>query len=135
MIEERAAAGIPIQRPAKGVLNQTGLVLFRGNLPHFFQADAVFLRFFAFIKAVFCDDFFRERAADAFTNQSVFGKDVNPRRKVRSHFAFARDAHVANLYAFNGTSFIVNHGCGSKAWIYLNTQFFSFCAQPAADIA
>ena len=44
MIEERAAAGAAVERPAEGVLHQARLVLLRRDLPQLFQADAEFLR-------------------------------------------------------------------------------------------
>src|SRR5262249_10838702 len=40
MIEERATAGVDIERPAEGVLDQALLVFGRIDLPDFFQADA-----------------------------------------------------------------------------------------------
>ena len=44
MIEERAAAGAVVERPAEGVLHEARLVLLRLDLPELLQADAEFLR-------------------------------------------------------------------------------------------
>ena len=51
MIEERAAAGAVIERPAKCVLHQARAMLFRCNLPKLLQANAEFLRLAAFVQA------------------------------------------------------------------------------------
>ena len=42
MVEERAAAGLHVERPAEGMLDQAGLAVFRLDLPEFLDADAVF---------------------------------------------------------------------------------------------
>ena len=44
MIEERAAAGAVVERPAHGVLHKPALVILRRDLPQLLQADAEFLR-------------------------------------------------------------------------------------------
>ena len=44
VIQERAAAGAVVERPAQRVLHQTLVVLVRRNLPQFLQPDAEFLR-------------------------------------------------------------------------------------------
>ena len=51
MIEERAASGLRVERPAERVLDAAGLVLRRIDLPEFLQADAVFLRIAALLQS------------------------------------------------------------------------------------
>src|SRR5262249_56670037 len=44
MIKERAAASAVVERPAKGVLHQAGVMLFWRHLPELLQPEAEFLR-------------------------------------------------------------------------------------------
>src|SRR5690606_1042349 len=74
MVEERTAAGRGAQRPAEGVLDEAGLVLFRRNLPEFLEADAEFLRLAAFAEIVFRDELLGERTADALADEDVFAQ-------------------------------------------------------------
>jgi len=43
MINERAASRMPVEGPAKAMLDQSRLMLFRRHLPQFLKADAEFL--------------------------------------------------------------------------------------------
>ena len=51
VIEERAAAGAVVERPAERVLHEAGLVLLRLDLPQLLEADAVLLRLAALRRA------------------------------------------------------------------------------------
>ncbi len=44
VIDERAAAGGIVERPAESVLHQAGMMFFRRDFPEFLQPDAEFLR-------------------------------------------------------------------------------------------
>src|SRR5262245_55804031 len=44
VVEERAAVGARVERPAGGVHDEAGLVVLRLYVPELFQADAVHLR-------------------------------------------------------------------------------------------
>ena len=50
VIEERAAAGAVVERPAERVLHQARLVLLRRDLPELLEADAEFLRLAAVVE-------------------------------------------------------------------------------------
>src|SRR5262249_62055526 len=72
MIEERAAAGAVVERPAERVLRQAGMMFFRRDLPQLFQAEAEFLRLAAFGQAEALHERFCETAARALGEQRVF---------------------------------------------------------------
>src|SRR5690606_1848409 len=65
MIEERAAAGLHVERPAEGVLNQARLVPGRIDLPQLLEPDTVFRRFAALIKLELRDQLLGKRTPRA----------------------------------------------------------------------
>ena len=77
VIEERAAAGGIVERPAERVLHQPGLVLVRRDLPELLQAEAEFLRLAALGQSVFRDQLLRQAAARAFGEQRVLGAQLH----------------------------------------------------------
>src|SRR3984893_12184349 len=77
VIEERAAAGRIVERPAERMLDQALLVLRRVDLPDFLQSDAEFRRFAAGIERIFRDQLFGEAAAGAFGEQRVFADEFH----------------------------------------------------------
>src|SRR4029453_16363928 len=81
MVEERAAAGLVVERPAHRVLNEPGLVLRFRHLPQLFQADAEFLRPRLGIEAELPDEHFRQRAARTFGEERVLAAKFDAARK------------------------------------------------------
>src|SRR5205807_2244069 len=63
VIEKTAAVGARVERPAQGVLNETGLHASGGQLPHFLEAEAIGLRGFAGIELEAANQLFRGAAA------------------------------------------------------------------------
>ena len=53
VVEERAAAGTIVERPAERVLHEAGLVDGFGHLPQLLDADAVLLRLAALVERKF----------------------------------------------------------------------------------
>ena len=66
MIEERAAAGAVIERPAEGMLHQSLPVLVGLDLPQFLEPDSKFLRLAFRAKVELCHQLFAEAATRAF---------------------------------------------------------------------
>ena len=96
VIEERAAAGAIVERPAERVLHQAGLVLFRRDLPELFQADAEFLRLAVFVEIESCDQLSWPRLPRAPSANSVYlARSSMPRVKLVLRLAVLADAHVA----------------------------------------
>ena len=84
VIEERTAAGLHIERPAEGMLDQAGLVVLRLDLPELLEADAVFAGLAAIGKIVFRDQLLGERTARALADQHIFAEQRHARRKART---------------------------------------------------
>ena len=95
VIEERAAAGFHVERPAEGMLHQPLAMLGRIDLPQLFQAEAEFLRLAAFGQAELGDQLLAEIAARAFGEQRVFGVQLHAAREAVFRLAAFADAHVA----------------------------------------
>src|SRR3990172_9115782 len=102
MIEEGAAAGFILQRPAHSVLDEAWFVLCGRNLPKFFQADAVFLWSALRVQAKFPDQLLGERAASAFGKERVFAAERDAGRVAVLVPAILGHAHVAGDDAFDG---------------------------------
>src|SRR5258708_10613853 len=77
MIEERAATGAVIERPAEAMLHQAGPVPLGRNLPKLLEADAEFLRLALRIEAEALDQRLGEAAARAFGKERVFGAQLH----------------------------------------------------------
>jgi hypothetical protein len=102
VIEERAAAGLEIERPAEGVLHEARLVVLRRDLPQFLDADAEFLRLAMPSEIVSGDQLLGERTAHALADQDIFAHQRHAWREGRAVRAVALDAHVAGVDAGNG---------------------------------
>ncbi len=115
VIEERAAAGAVVERPAEGMLHQAGPVLLRIDLPQLLEADAVFLRLAALAETEAGDELLGERAARAFADQRVFGAEFHAALEARLRRAVAADAHVAGRDADDRAAFVVQRLDGGEA--------------------
>src|SRR6516225_3062727 len=69
MIDERAAAGAVIERPAERVLHKSAFVFVRRDLPELLEPDAEFLRFAIAPQPEMLDQRLRQAAARAFGEQ------------------------------------------------------------------
>src|SRR4051794_33922474 len=73
VIDERAAPGIRIERPALAVQHEAFLVLAGRGLPQFLDADAVFLRIYAVAQIESPHEFLRQRSTRTFREKRVPG--------------------------------------------------------------
>src|SRR5258707_15762960 len=78
VIEERAAAGGIVERPAERVLDQSRLVLVRRDLPELLQAQAELLRLAPVSETLFFDQPLRQIAPRALRDQGVLGPQLHP---------------------------------------------------------
>src|SRR4029453_9396090 len=135
MIEERAATGFRVERPALTVDDKSFLMLFRRNLPELLETDSVFLRIDAVAQVEFLHQLLRKRSAAAFRKQRVFGMQLHAGRKVGLVRAVARDAHVAGGHATYCAVIVVQDLGSRKSGINLNTQGFRLLREPTAHVA
>ncbi len=135
MIEEGAAAGLVVERPAHGVLNQAGSVLLGRHLPQLFQTDAEFLRARLGVEAELLDQHLRQRAAGAFGEQRIFAGERDARRVVVLVAAVAGHAHVAGDHAFDLAAGAEDHLGDGEARIDLDAERFRLLGEPAGEAA
>jgi len=136
MVHEAAAAGELVQRPAGGVLGQTGAVLLRRNLPQLLEADAEFLRLGLVAQVVPGHDRLGQRAAHAFGDEDVFAVQLDAGLEVVGRLAVAVDAEDAGDDALHPAGrFVPDHMAGGHAGIDLDAQRLGLFAQPAGEIA
>src|SRR5690242_10542570 len=95
VIDERAAAGAIVERPAQRVLHQAAAMLVRGDLPELLEPDAEFLWLPIVPQSEMLDQGFRKAAARAFGEQRVFGAQFHAAGETGFMVAFFGDAHVA----------------------------------------
>src|SRR5205085_4484306 len=117
VIEERAAAGGIIERPAERVLDQPRLMLVRRNLPKLLQAQAELLRLAPVRESIFYDQLLRQIAPRAFGEQSVLGAQLHAASEVAARLAVLANAHVAGGDARHRAAVIGQQFGGGKAGI------------------
>ena len=120
MIEERAAAGLVVERPAHGVLDEAGPVLLGRHLPQLLQADAEFLRARLGVQPELPDQHLGQRAAGAFGEECVFPRKRDARRVVVLMAAVAGDTHVAGDHALDLAARAEDHIGDGEAWVDLD---------------
>jgi len=135
MIEERAAAGGIVERPAEGVLDQPRLVFCRIDLPDFLQADAEFRRLTAGVEAKLRNQLLGEAAARAFGKQRVFAEQLHAAGVGILVGAVLGDAHVAGGDALHRALVVIEHFGRGKAGVDFDAKRFRLRGQPTADIA
>ena len=135
MIEEGAAAGAGIERPAEAVLDEALLVLFGRDLPQLLQADAELRRIAALVEFISGDKLFGERAAHAFADEDVLAHKRHAARVVRALLAGTRNPHIARRHADDPALVVIEHLGGCKAGIDFHAQFFRLAGKPAADVS
>ena len=135
VIEEGAAAGLHVERPAEGMLDEAELVVLRLDLPEFLQADAELGGLAAFGEVVFGDELLGERAARAFADQHIFAHQRHAGREVRAMRTVFLDAHVAGVDAGDRALFVIEQPGGGEARIDFDAERLGLAGQPAADVA
>ncbi len=127
VIEERAAIGSPIERPADGVHDQARLVPGRIDLPELLEADPVGLGIDAVAQVEVALELLGERAAAALGEQRVSGVQLDPGLVVGLGLAVAVEAHGAGRHALDAAVVVGQDLGGGEAGIDLGAEL----ARPA----
>ena len=135
VIEERAAAGAVVERPAEGVLNEAGRVLVRRDLPQLLQADAEFRRLAVAIEPVMRDQSLAEMAARALGEQRVFAAQFHAAGERVLRLAVLADSHVAGGDPDHLVIGAVEHLGGGEARIDFDAERFRLGREPPAHLA
>src|SRR5690606_10432201 len=120
-----------VKRPAEGVLDETGFVVLRLDLPQLLEADAILAGLAAVRESESGDQLLGERATRTLADQHVFAEQRHAGRKARSRRAVALYAHVAGDHADGRALVIVEHLARRKARIDLDAQRLGPAGQPA----
>src|ERR1700733_4675311 len=99
MIEKRPAAGLAVQWPAEGMLDQALLVLRGIDLPDFLQTDAEFAGLAVGVERKLRNELLGQAAARAFSKQRVLAAQFHSAGERRLVRAVLGDAHVAGRNA------------------------------------
>ncbi|BDD93837.1 hypothetical protein PanNE5_32770 [Pandoraea sp. NE5] len=135
VVEERAAVGLRVERPAGRVDDETFLVLGRVDFPQFLDAQAVGLRIAAFVEIELAHQLATQAAPCAFREDRVLGVQFHAQLEVLGRFAVLADAHVAGRHAHDRAVLVVQDLGGREAREDFNAQRFGLLSEPAHDIA
>src|SRR4051795_12923974 len=135
MIEERAATGLQVERPAERMLDHALLVLGGIDLPDFLEPDAEFRRLALGIQRELRDELFGQAAARAFREQRVLAEQFHATGKGVLRLSVPADAHVASGNALHRALLVIEYLGGGKARIDLDAERLCLAREPAADIA
>ncbi len=133
MVEERAAAGGVVERPAERVLHQSGLEFRFGDLPELLQPDAVLLRLAPFAQRVFRLHDLGDRAPRPLGQQHILAEQVQPRLVVGLVRAVLADAEHPGHHALQLAVGAVDGLGGGHARIDLDAQGLGLLAHPTAE--
>ena len=135
VIDERAAPGFAVHRPAGGVQHQTRAVLGRIEPPEFLQADAVGLRVRALAEREAFHERLGQRSPAALGEQGVLGVQLHARLVAVLSRAVLGHPHVAGRHAADAAGIVIKHFGGGEAGVDLRAQALGLLGQPAADVA
>ncbi len=135
VVEERAAAGPAVERPALRVQHQPRTVQRRVDLPELLDADAVLLRVDAVAQVEPGHQLLRQRAAAAFAEQRVLRAQLHPALELGLGRTVARDPEVAGGHAGDRPLVVEQHLRGGEAGVDLDAERLGFAREPAADVA
>src|SRR5215510_4546333 len=134
MIEERSAASVPIERPAKSMLHEAWPMFLRRNLPELLEADAVLLRLATLLEAKALEQDLGQAAARAFGEERVLRLQLNAAREGVFKAAILANTHVAGGNASDRTLRRIEHFARSEARENLNAQSLRLGGEPAAHV-
>ena len=115
VIQERAAVGVGVERPAGGMDHQAGLVLLGFDFPQFLEADAIDLRIGAVAQLEALLQLLAEMAAAALGKKRVFGVQFHAALECVGGLAVLADAHVAGGHALDAAVVVIEHFGGGEA--------------------
>src|SRR5690606_31672965 len=122
VVDEAAAVGLAVGRPAEAVEDLAGLHAAGGQLPELLDADRIILRVRFRVQAELADQLLGQVAARAFGHHGHLGPDVDALgvtglvRPVPGH------AHVADAHAADGAGLVEQGFGGGEAGVDLHPQ-------------
>ena len=135
MVNKRAAVGFAVQRPARAVHHQAGLMFFRRHFPNLFDAQAVSLRLAVLVELETFDNLLGKRTAATFGKQGLLRPKLHAGLETVGRLAVFAHAHIAGRNAFDRTVFVIQHFGSGKARIDFHAQIFRLLRQPAHNFA
>ena len=135
MIDERAAPGLVVHRPARAVDHQALLVLRRVELPELLEAEAVGLGVGTLAQAEMRLQLLRQGAVAALAEEGVLPVQLHPRLEAVLLLAVAADAEDAGGDPLDPSVVVKQHLGRGKAGIDLGAQGLGLLRQPATDVA
>ncbi|SPB19027.1 hypothetical protein NOV72_06228 [Caballeronia novacaledonica] len=134
VVEERSAVGVGFERPARGVDDESRLVLDRIDFPQLLDADAVHLRIGILVELEFIDQLTAEMSARTFAKERVFRVQFHAELEVLGRLAIFADAHIARDDAAHRAVVGIEDFGGGKARENLDAQRFRLLPEPARDV-
>ena len=134
MIEEAAAEGLVLHRPAGGVHDQARAGLVGRDLPELLDADRVGLLIAALGEPELAQQLLAQVAAGSLGKDRVLAMKLHAKLEVVARLAILLDAHVAGRDALHAALLVVDHLGGGKAGEDLNAQAFGLLSQPLDDV-
>src|SRR5581483_3965697 len=135
MIEEGAAAGLVVERPAHRVLHEAGPMLLGRDLPQLLQPDAEFLRPRLGIETELPYELLRKRAAGPLRDKRILATKRNAGRVAVLVAAIAGDTFVAGDDALDRAARAEDRLGHGDAGIDLDAGLLGLLAEPAAQAA
>src|SRR5262249_15420978 len=135
VIEERAAIGAAVERPADGVDDRTLLVIRGRDLPQLLDAEREGLGIDTVAQLEALEQGLGEGGAAALGEQRVGATQLDAGLEVVGRLTVLADAHVAGGDAEDAAVLAVEHLGGSEARIDLDAKSFGLGGQPAAEVA
>src|SRR5262249_52063401 len=134
VVKERPAVRARVERPARRMHHQPGLMAPGLHLPQLFQPDAVDLRISALAQPIALLELLAELAAAALGEERVLAVQLHAGLVGVGLLALAIDAEIAGRDAFDRLAVVEHLGRG-EAREDLDARAFRFFREPAAYVA
>ncbi len=130
VIDETAAVGLGIERPADAVLHEARLHAAGRQLPQLLHAERVDLRICLLIEPVTLDEHLGEAAPATFGDDREARAHLGAGRVVRAARAVVLHAHVADLHAGDRAVVVEQRQRGGETREHVDAQGLGLCAHP-----
>src|ERR1700738_1909927 len=134
VVEEGAAAGLEVERPAEAVLDEPGPMAVFGDLPQLLDAEAEFLRVPAGVQAEPLDQALGQASPRPLGEERIFAAKLGPASEAVASLAILSDPHVAGGDAQDFALVAVEDLRRGEAGIALDAKRLSLPSEPAADV-
>src|SRR6202789_2798820 len=135
VVQKAAAIGVGIERPAQGMLNQSGLNTAGRQLPQLLESQAIGLRRLAGVELEALDELLGDAAAAALAEHGDLGVNLGPQSKIRSRLAVLFDSHVAYAHALDGAGLVEQSLSRRESREYVHSQLFRLLAENRDDVS